>query len=125
MDKVMHFEIPVDDLARAMDFYSSTFGWKLEQMEDMDYTSIVTTSVDPETQMPTEPGGINGGMTQRSDDVPAPVLTMGVDSIDDSLSRAETAGGTVVKPKTSIPGMGSYAYFKDTEGNTLGLWENE
>ncbi len=125
MDKVMHFEIPVDDLARAMDFYSSTFGWKLEQMEEMDYTSVVTTSVDPETQMPTEPGGINGGMTQRSDETPAPVLTMGVDSIDDSLSRAEAAGGSVVRPKTSIPGMGSYAYFKDSEGNTLGLWENE
>ncbi|MDQ3783138.1 MAG: VOC family protein [Actinomycetota bacterium] len=125
MDKVSHFEIPVDDLARAMDFYSSTFGWKLEEMEGMDYTSVVTTSVDPETQMPTEPGAINGGMMLRTEETPVPVITMEVDSVDDSLSRTEAAGGSVVKPKTSIPGMGSYAYFKDTEGNILGLWENE
>ena len=30
----------------------------------------------------------------------------------------------MVKPKDAIPGMGYYAYFKDTEGNVLGLWEN-
>ena len=35
----------------------------------------------------------------------------------------ETAGDTVVKPTTMIPGMGSFAYVKDTEGNVVGIWE--
>jgi hypothetical protein len=52
------------------------------------------------------------------------VITVGVDSVDDALKRVEAAGGSVVTPRTEIPGMGAFAYFTDTEGNTLGLWEN-
>lgn len=124
MDKVVHFEIPTDDLARAKDFYSSVFGWQLQTMEDMDYTIAMTTPVDEKTQMPTEPGAINGGITKRSGETPAPVLTIGVDSVDDSLKRAAAAGGSIVKPKTEIPGMGAFAYFRDSEGNVLGVYES-
>jgi predicted enzyme related to lactoylglutathione lyase len=28
MNKVVHFEIPFDNKARAMKFYSETFGWE-------------------------------------------------------------------------------------------------
>jgi uncharacterized protein len=124
MDKVVHFEIPTDDLARAKDFYGSIFGWNLQTMDEMDYTIAMTTAVDEQTQMPTEPGAINGGMMKRSSETPSPVLTIGVGSIDDSLHQVEAAGGAVVQPRTEIPGMGAFAYFKDTEGNVLGLWEN-
>ena len=33
------------------------------------------------------------------------------------------AGGSTVTPRTAIPGMGAFAYFKDPEGNVVGLWE--
>lgn len=122
MRKVVHFEIPADDVARAKDFYGSLFGWQLTDMEGMDYTLLMTVPVD-EQQMPTEPGAINGGLMKRAADTPSPVLTIDVDSIDDALQRIEAAGGSVVRPRQEIPGMGAYAYFKDTEGNTLGLWE--
>ena len=124
MDKVVHFEIPTDDLARAKEFYGSVFDWNLQTMDELDYTIAMTTPVDEQTQMPTEPGGINGGMMKRSADTPSPVLTVGVDSIDASMKHVEVAGGEVVQPRTEIPGMGAFAYFKDTEGNVLGLWEN-
>lgn len=123
MDKVVHFEIPTDDLSRAKEFYGSVFGWDLQTMEEMDYTIVRTTPVD-EQQMPTEPGGINGGMMKRSAETPTPVLTIGVESVDDSLRQVDGGGGQVVRPKTDIPGMGSFAYVKDTEGNVIGLWEN-
>lgn len=124
MDKVVHFEIPTDDLSRAKEFYGSVFDWNLQTMDEMDYTIAMTTPVDEQTQLPTEPGGINGGMMKRSTDTPSPVLTVGVDSIDASMKQVEVAGGAVVQPRTEIPGMGAFAYFKDTEGNVLGLWEN-
>jgi predicted enzyme related to lactoylglutathione lyase len=89
----------------------------------MDYTIVRTTPVD-EQQVPTEPGGINGGMMKRTAETPSPVLTIGVASVDESLRRVEAEGGDVVQPKTDIPGMGSFAYVKDTEGNVIGLWEN-
>jgi predicted enzyme related to lactoylglutathione lyase len=123
MSKVVHFEIPTDDLDRATKFYGSTFGWQLQTMDEMDYTIAMTTPVDGQTQQPTEPGAINGGMTKRSAETPAPIITIEVEAIDDALKNVEAAGGDTVQPRTEIPGMGAFAYFKDSEGNVLGLWE--
>ena len=128
MGKVVHFEIGADDLDRAKTFYSTAFMWKLDTM-DMpgggQYTGIVTTDVDPQTMQPTEPGAINGGMVLRSETVtPSPVVTIGVGGIHDALDQVEAAGGKTVTPRTEIPGMGAYAYFTDSEGNVMGLWED-
>jgi predicted enzyme related to lactoylglutathione lyase len=127
MDKVVHFEIPVDDAARAKEFYRSAFDWELTDM-DMGggniYTTVTTTPVDEQTRLPTEPGAINGGLMRRTPDTHATVVTIGVDVIDEALKKVEAGGGSVVQPRTEIPDMGAFAYFKDTEGNVVGLWEN-
>lgn len=120
----MHFEILADDVARAKEFYASAFGWSMQDydMGGGTYTIVQTVPVD-ERQMPTEPGAINGGPMRRSPDTPHPVITIQVDAIDDALRKVEAGGGTVVTPRTEVPGMGWFAYFKDPEGNTMGLWE--
>jgi uncharacterized protein len=125
MSKVVHFEIPADDLDRAKSFYGSVFGWELQTvpMNEGEYTSVKTTEVDEQTQLPIEPGAINGGMFQRAEQLTSPVITIDVDGIDDALKQIEAEGGTTVTPRTAIPGMGAFAYFKDPEGNVLGLWE--
>ena len=125
MSKVVHFEIPADDLDRAKSFYGSVFGWELRTvpMNGGEYTSVMTTDVDEQTQLPTEPGAINGGMFERNEQLTSPVITIDVDGIDDALKQVEAEGGTTVTPRTAIPGMGAFAYFKDPEGNVLGLWE--
>jgi predicted enzyme related to lactoylglutathione lyase len=127
MDKVVHFEIPVDDSGRAKEFYRSIFDWDLID-NDMGggniYTTVITTPVDQQTQTPTEPGGINGGFMERTPGTPTPVITIGVDAIDEALKKVEAGGGSVVQPRTEIPNVGAFAYFKDSEGNVLGLWEN-
>jgi uncharacterized protein len=125
MDKVVHFEIPVDDLDRAKAFYGSVFGWGLQTMTEMnDYTIAMTTAVDEKTQAPTQPGAINGGLTKRAPDTAdAPVITIQVDSIDASMKQIEAEGGRTVQSRTEIPGMGAFGYFRDTEGNVMGLWE--
>jgi predicted enzyme related to lactoylglutathione lyase len=123
MDHVVHFEIPADDLAKSKEFYSKVFGWETYTSEQMDYTLVTTVPVDEETFTPTEPGAINGGLVGRSDTLSHPVITVGVKSIEDSLKQVEAAGGSVVAPRVAIPDFGAYAYFKDTEGNLLGLWE--
>jgi predicted enzyme related to lactoylglutathione lyase len=124
MDNVVHFEIPVDDVDRAKQFYGSVFDWGLQTMEEMNYTLAITTAVDEQTQRPTEPGAINGGLMRRTPETPAPIITINVASVDDSLKQIEAAGGSVVTPRTEMPGMGAYGYFKDTEGNVVGLYEN-
>lgn len=124
MDKVVHFEIPVDDVNRAKEFYGAIFEWDLQdyEMGGGTYTILQTVAVD-ERQMPKEPGAINGGMMRRSAETPNPVITIQVDAIDDALKKIEAGGGSVVTPRTEIPNMGWFAYFKDPEGNTMGLWE--
>ncbi|HEU4356204.1 MAG TPA: VOC family protein [Actinomycetota bacterium] len=51
MDKIVHFEIPVDDLARVKAFYGSILGWALDDVPGMDYTMVRTVAVD-ERQIP-------------------------------------------------------------------------
>jgi predicted enzyme related to lactoylglutathione lyase len=89
-----------------------------------DYTIAMTTGIDEKTQTPTEPGAINGALMRRKAETPVPVLTIGVDSVETALKEVESGGGSTVQPRTEIPGMGAFAYFKDTEGNVVGLWEN-
>ena len=126
MDKVVHFEIPVDEGERAKEFYASVFDWELND-NDMGggniYTTATTVAVDDQMR-PKEPGAINGGIMQRSAGTPSPVITIGVDSIDDALKKIEAGGGSTITPRTPIPDMGAFAYFKDSEGNTMGLWES-
>jgi predicted enzyme related to lactoylglutathione lyase len=127
VDKVVHFEITVDDTARAKEFYGSIFDWELNDTDmggGMTYTTLTTAPVD-EKMMPKESGAINGGFTGRTSEVPHPVITIQVASIDDTLKKIDAAGGKTVTPRTPIPGMGAFAYFTDSEGNTMGLWETQ
>ncbi|MBM7510432.1 putative enzyme related to lactoylglutathione lyase [Nocardioides salarius] len=123
--KVMHFEIPFDDGNRASGFYRDVFGWQLVPMPEMDYTMVMTGPSDPETG-PTEPGFINGGMFKRGDEIPSkgPNVVIDVASVDDALGAVESAGGTRLTDKQPVGDMGFTAYFSDTEGNVIGLWES-
>ena len=123
MASVVHFEIPFDNKDRAMKFYSSAFDWQLTDMPQMSYVMAMTTPADPKTQMPREPGAINGGLFQRPKEAPNPVIYVNVESIDDALKKVLAAGGKVVTPNTPIPGMGAYARISDTEGNVIGLFQ--
>ena len=97
MRKVVHFEIPADDLGRAKAFYGSVFGWQIERCRWRGAnTRPWTTPTDESTQMPTEPGAINGGMMQRDETTPAPVITIDVDAIDEALKEIEASGGGTV-----------------------------
>lgn len=122
MNKVVHFEIPVDDLG-STDFYSDVFGWQLQPFPDMKYV-IVNTVATGDDQLPTEAGAINGGLMERSADLTGPVLMVSVASAAEHLEKVQAAGGSVVRPATEIPGMGWYAYFRDPSGNVLGLWQD-
>ncbi len=97
MDKVVHFEIPVDNLERAKKFYS-IFGWKLQDFPGMNYTGIYTVAID-DNDMPTEKGAINGGMTPRTSELKAPTIAINVESVDKAIEKAVAAGGKVIMPK--------------------------
>jgi uncharacterized protein len=122
--KVVHFELPADNVERARAFYQKTFQWRMQPMPEMNYTMVQTTEVDAD-QMPKDPGAINGGIAVRGSPAPvkAPVITIAVDDIDATLKQIASNGGKSVQAKQPIGPMGFTAYFQDTEGNVVGLWQ--
>ena len=54
-----------------------------------------------------------------------PVNYVSVGSVDQHLQKAKRLGAEQVVPKTPVPGMGWFAWLKDTEGNVLGIWESD
>ena len=55
----------------------------------------------------------------------ATTIVMQVASVDDYAERITGAGGTVTVPKFAIPGVGYAAYFIDTEGNPIGIFQDD
>jgi predicted enzyme related to lactoylglutathione lyase len=122
MDKVVHFEIPADDVERAGRFYRTVFDWKLTPIPDMNYTTINTVATG-KNRRPKVAGAINGGMMKRWAKAPHPVIYMDVKNIDASIAKIKRNGGRLVAPKQKVPGIGFTAYVKDTEGNVIGIWQ--
>jgi predicted enzyme related to lactoylglutathione lyase len=121
--RVVHFEIPFDDADRARSFYREVFDWQIQEMPGMNY-NMVSTGPTSDQGMPTEPGFIGGGMLERQAPVTAPVITVQVDDIDAALVAVEKHGGRALGEKLTVGGMGFAAYFNDSEGNLMGLWQN-
>lgn len=119
---VVHFELPADDEDRAREFYKAIFGWTFQVMPEMEYSLALTTPLDDHGR-PAVPGSINGGLFRRGD-LTAPVVTVDVEDIDAALRQIAARGGSVVRDKMEVPGSGWNAYFKDPEGNVVGLWQN-
>ena len=118
MLRVTHFEINADDPERAIKFYTDVFGWKVKRWEGpMDYWLIMT---GPEDQP-----GIDGGLMKREQPGASTTNFIDVPSADEFISKITEAGGKIVAPKQSIPGVGYFAYCQDTEGNTFGIMEED
>ncbi|MCI0425156.1 MAG: VOC family protein [Actinobacteria bacterium] len=120
--RVVHFEIPYDDGERARSFYKAVFDWQMTEIPEMGYTLV--NSGPTGDQGPTEPGYIGGGMMQRDGNFTAPNLVIDVDNIEVALEAVNQAGGSTVNERMQVGDMGFSAYFKDTEGNLVGLWES-
>jgi predicted enzyme related to lactoylglutathione lyase len=122
MSRVAHFEVHADDPERAMRFYERVFGWKFSAWGPQEYWLITT---GPDTQP-----GINGGMVRRrgaidGNAVTAFVCTVDVPYLDPVLKTALAEGATMALEKQAIRGVGWLAYIKDTEGNILGIMQND
>jgi predicted enzyme related to lactoylglutathione lyase len=120
--QVVHFELPADDVERAQKFYADAFGWRMNPLPQMGYTLVSTAATNPDGSV-SETGAINGGMAARSEPITAPIVTILVDDIDAALATIEKLGGSTVRPRDAVGDMGFSGYFRDPEGNVVGLWQ--
>jgi hypothetical protein len=122
MPRVVHFEIHSADPDAAAKFYSSIFGWKISKWDGpVEYWLVQTGE---------EGRGIDGGIVRRQGDAPATgaavnayVCTIGVESLDETLTSIMVNGGEIAVAKHEIPGVGILAYFKDLDGNIFGVMQ--
>lgn len=127
-NRIAHFEIHADDLARAKDFYTKVFGWEFEEWKggEKEYWMIMTAPKDSKEL------GINGGMLKRPEGckpvekgqaVTGFVCTLIVENYDESAKKILENGGMEAMPKFDLAGMAWQGYFLDTEKNIFGIHE--
>ena len=130
MDPVIHFQLPADDMKRMRDFYSKSFGWKTTEMgpEMGGYVTVMTVTSDKDGR-PTKPGTINGGFYKRPSGIEGtmnPSIVIAVDDIKASMKKVLEAGGTTnMKEPETIPHVGLFMTFRDTEGNFAAMLQPE
>jgi predicted enzyme related to lactoylglutathione lyase len=125
-NRVVHFEIHATHPQRAIQFYSSLFGWRFDRWDGLAGYWLITTG---DSHQP----GINGGLIARTAAaLPATppcanafVCTVSVDDIDLCIAKAVKLGGQIVQAKLPIHDTGWLSYLQDTEGNTFGLIEQD
>ncbi len=121
-NRVVHFEVPADDMERAKKFYSETFGWKLIQMgPDMGGYVVLQTGPTDEQGMPQDKAFINGGLFQRDASAKGPIVVLAVGDCDAAVEKVQASGGKLVGEILDIPGVGRYARVEDTEGNVIAV----
>jgi predicted enzyme related to lactoylglutathione lyase len=113
---LVFFEICVDDLHLAADFYSRVFGWEIEQ-DSADPESWSINGEDPDWDVP-------GALTVRFDEVTSTVNTIQVPSLEKCASEITKAGGKVLGPPTEIAEVGYIQYCHDLEGNVFAILES-
>jgi predicted enzyme related to lactoylglutathione lyase len=114
-DRVIHFEIPVDEPRRAVAFYEGAFGWRITKWDGPEAYWSVKTGEGP---------GINGALLPRAT-VTATTNTIGVDDLDLAIAKVEKHGGSAVGEPMIIPAVGRFCYARDTEGNMFGLMQHD
>lgn len=122
MNKVVHFEITVENPERAIKFYSEVFGWKISNWGGPVNYWLISTG-------PKEDIGIDGGFSLKSErdkNLGSGTLnTIEVASVDGYIKKIEANGGKAITPKMPIPGVGYMAYCKDTEENVFGIMQDD
>ena len=111
------FEIPVHDMARAKAFYEKV----MQVSMDEDTSGANRMAFFPMTD---DGYGAPGALAAGPEYKPAGegiTIYFNAGDIEGTLGRVEQAGGKVLQNKSSIGKWGYIAYFKDTEGNRIGL----
>ena len=109
---IVHIEIHSSDPARTKEFYNEVFGWKFQDIPEMDYTTF---------EAPSAP---HGGLQKHGEKGPTVLNYILVNDIVRTLERIENAGGMVMVPKSEIPNIGWYAVFQEPGGTVQALYQD-
>lgn len=114
----VHIELQTRDLARARDFYSRLFDWRLEDLPapggGMPYVMINVGE------------GTGGGMLTNPDPAVPPhwLAYVAVDDIEASTRRARDLGASVLQDVTPVGEYGWLSVIRDPTGAVIAMWKS-
>ncbi|MFN7118980.1 MAG: VOC family protein [Saprospiraceae bacterium] len=114
---VVYFEIPVNEIDRAMKFYKAVFHVDFEK-------AIIDQNEMALFPFADENSGISGALAKGEIYKPTKdgvVIYFKTENIDETLKLALANGGQILYPKTSNGDLGFVAEFEDSEGNRIAL----
>jgi uncharacterized protein len=114
---VGYFEIPVNDLDRAVSFYEQVFGYEFER-EIVDSNEMAWFPINEDAP------GISGALAKGESYIPCikgTLVYFSTDDIEDTLVKVQASGGRTLYSKTSLGELGWVAEFEDSEGNRVAL----
>ena len=106
---VVWFEILGKDAGKLQEFYGGLFGWKFQQMPEMEYGMVEHSD------------GIGGGVGKAPEGPGWVTVYVASDDVEADLAKANAAGATTLMPPMGIPSGGTIAVFADPEGHPVGL----
>ena len=108
---VVHFEIGCRDSGKSAEFFGQLFGW---QTQALGPATMITTGAN---------SGIQGHITALGHEpYKYTIFYVQVDNVQSYLDKAAALGGRTLVPPVEIP-TGTFAWFADLDGNTIGLWK--
>lgn len=117
---VVYFEIPVNNIDRAIKFYKSVFDVNFDK-DNIDNNEMALFPFADKNS------GISGALVKGEIYKPTKdgiVIYFKTESIDKTLKLATSNGGKIIYPKTDN-GIGLVAEFEDTEGNRIALYQSK
>lgn len=117
---VVYFEIPVNDIDRAIKFYKAVFNFNFD-IENIDNNEMALFPFDVENS------GISGALAKGEIYKPTKdgvVIYFKTENIDETIKQATSNGGQILYPRTDN-GIGLVAEFEDTEGNRIALYQSK
>jgi len=118
---VAFFEIPAENIERAVRFYESVLGVQLGITCDCETEKM---AFFPEVN------GLSGAISWIKDFYPSKdgvLIHFRVENMETAMAAIEKNGGKIIRPKTKIEAenWGYFALFIDSEGNRVGLYSDK
>lgn len=112
-EKINYVELPANNIELAKAFFTSVFGWSFVDYGP-DYTAFSNQGLD---------GGFFKSDLSVSTENGSALIVFYSKNLEETRSKIENAGGSIIKPIFSFPG-GRRFHFSDPNGNEYAVWSD-
>lgn len=112
-EKINYVEFPARDIEAAKVFFNSVFGWFFVDYGP-EYSAFSNAGLD---------GGFYKSELSASTENGSALIVFYSRELENTQSKIESAGGSIIKPIFSFPG-GRRFHFTDPNGNEYAVWSD-